>query len=208
MGQQESEISGLIEMLENLEGKHEQLQETVARPGDELVETHRWNSELGGGAQQLEGENLRLWESSEPLQGKLVRAEGRHQNAVDRLQETIAAGRSKTKDNFQKIQRDVAKLKAAMITTKRVTRKEFVPSKNKQKKFDVPGAIIVHLTRECRENVHDSGVIAMTVAYFEMTKYKNDGDLKQVADLEHYSNYDSDYRRSSDDIPHTPIGVK
>jgi septal ring factor EnvC (AmiA/AmiB activator) len=45
-----SEVSGLKEALAKLEGKHEKLQETVARQGDDLAETRRRNSELGGRA--------------------------------------------------------------------------------------------------------------------------------------------------------------
>jgi septal ring factor EnvC (AmiA/AmiB activator) len=60
-----SEVSGLTEVLRNLEGKHEKLRETVARQGDELAATHRRNEELSGRVQPLEEENRLLRESSE-----------------------------------------------------------------------------------------------------------------------------------------------
>jgi DNA-binding winged helix-turn-helix (wHTH) protein len=41
-------VSELREVLEDLEGKHEQLRQTVAREGGRLAETHRQNDELGG----------------------------------------------------------------------------------------------------------------------------------------------------------------
>jgi septal ring factor EnvC (AmiA/AmiB activator) len=58
------QVSGLKGLLGNLEAKHEQLRATVARHGDELAETRRRNSELGVRAQQLDGENRRLRDSS------------------------------------------------------------------------------------------------------------------------------------------------
>jgi chromosome segregation ATPase len=79
------EVSGLKELLGNLEAKHEQLQATVARHGDELVETRRWNSELGGHVHQLEEEDRQLRESSEGLNSQMTRVEAGQQNAVARF---------------------------------------------------------------------------------------------------------------------------
>jgi chromosome segregation ATPase len=52
-----SEVSGVKEMLGNLESKQATLREIVVRQGDELAETRRQNSELGGRVQRLEEEN-------------------------------------------------------------------------------------------------------------------------------------------------------
>jgi chromosome segregation ATPase len=82
--QERSEVSGLKEVLANLEGKHQKLRDTVARQGDELAETRRQNLELGGRLQQLEEENRMLRESREGLKGQLARVEAGRQNAVAR----------------------------------------------------------------------------------------------------------------------------
>jgi hypothetical protein len=42
------------EVFGNLDGKHEELRRTVAKQGDELVESDRRNSELNHSVQQLE----------------------------------------------------------------------------------------------------------------------------------------------------------
>jgi chromosome segregation ATPase len=60
-----NKVSGLKEVLGNLEGKPEKLPETVARQGDDLGEARQRISELGERAQQLERENRLLRESSE-----------------------------------------------------------------------------------------------------------------------------------------------
>jgi septal ring factor EnvC (AmiA/AmiB activator) len=70
-----SEVSGLKEVLGNLESKQETLRETVAKQGTDLAETRRRNSELGGRVEQLEEENQQLRESSEGLKGQLARVE-------------------------------------------------------------------------------------------------------------------------------------
>ena len=55
--EERSEVSGLTEVLRNLDGKHERIRDTVARQGDEVSETRRRNEELGGHVQPLEEEN-------------------------------------------------------------------------------------------------------------------------------------------------------
>jgi predicted nuclease with TOPRIM domain len=55
--EERSEVSGLTEVLKNLDGKHERIRDTVARQGDEVSETRRRNEELGGHVQPLEEEN-------------------------------------------------------------------------------------------------------------------------------------------------------
>jgi chromosome segregation ATPase len=110
----EAELSGLRsrlrEVLGNLEGKHERLQATVTRQGDELAETCRRNEELGGRVQQLEEENRRLHDSSQGLHGQLA---------------PVAAGESQVKEDLSNIQGDFAKLKEDITVTKRTMRKQF-----------------------------------------------------------------------------------
>jgi chromosome segregation ATPase len=98
------EVSGLKELLGNVECKHEELRKTVARQGNELTETRRRNSELGGRVQQLKEENRRLGEVNEALKGQLARAEAGQQNAVAGLQEPIAAGRSKVTEDVRNLE--------------------------------------------------------------------------------------------------------
>jgi cell division protein FtsB len=59
------EVSGLKELLGNLEGRHEKLRETIVRHSDEMAETHRRNSELGSRMHQLEEENRWIRNSRE-----------------------------------------------------------------------------------------------------------------------------------------------
>jgi hypothetical protein len=68
-GQQEGEASGLKEVIENLECKHEKPRQIFARQGDELSETLRQNEDLGSRVEQLEEVNRRLGDSSEGLKG-------------------------------------------------------------------------------------------------------------------------------------------
>jgi hypothetical protein len=75
LGQRESHVSGLKEVLGNLEGNHERLQGTATRQSDELAEPQRRNEELGGRVQQLEEENCWHRDLSERLKGQLVRVE-------------------------------------------------------------------------------------------------------------------------------------
>jgi hypothetical protein len=70
-----NDVSRLKALLQNAEGKHEKLRETVARQGDDLTETRGQNLELGERLQQLEEENRLLRESSEGLKGQLARFE-------------------------------------------------------------------------------------------------------------------------------------
>jgi chromosome segregation ATPase len=92
LGQQESNVSGLKEVLGHIEGKHEQLRVTVTRQSDELAETRRQNEELGGRVWQLEEENRRLRHWSEGSKGQLTRVEAGQQSAVAHLQEEIVGG--------------------------------------------------------------------------------------------------------------------
>jgi chromosome segregation ATPase len=75
-----------------LEEEMGRVRETVTGQGDELVETRRRKSELGGLVQHLEEENQLLRESSERLKGQLNRVEAGQQSEVARLQEAMAAG--------------------------------------------------------------------------------------------------------------------
>jgi hypothetical protein len=109
--QERSEVSGLKEVLANLEDKHQKLRDTVARHGDELAETRRHNLELGEHLQQPEEENRLLRKSSEGLKGELARVEVGQQNAVARLQEAITAGGWKVKEDLGNVQGELAKMK-------------------------------------------------------------------------------------------------
>jgi hypothetical protein len=125
------DISGMKELLANLEAKHEKLRETVARHGDDLLETRRRNSELGGHVQQLEKENRRIRATSEGLKSQLARAEAGQQRVVAGLQEAIAAGGSKVTEKVTNLEQELAKLKWEIKWMK--TEKQFSPSAKKRK---------------------------------------------------------------------------
>jgi chromosome segregation ATPase len=74
--EEQSEVSGLKEVVRSLDGKHEELRDTVARQSDELSETCRRNEAHSGRVQQLEEENRLLRETHEELKGQLARVEG------------------------------------------------------------------------------------------------------------------------------------
>jgi hypothetical protein len=113
------QVSGLKGLLGNLEAKHEQLRATVARHDGELAETRRRNSELGVRAQQLEGENRRLPDSSKGLKSQLKEPhEAGKQNAVAHLQEAITAGTSKVNQGITSLEREFAKANEEMRSTK------------------------------------------------------------------------------------------
>jgi chromosome segregation ATPase len=90
LGQQESEVSGMKDAFQNLEGKHEQLQVTVTRQGYELTDHRRRNEELGGRFQQLEKENRRLRDSNKGLKGQLARVEGGQKGCNAELQKIMS----------------------------------------------------------------------------------------------------------------------
>jgi hypothetical protein len=80
--------------------------------------------------------------------------------------------------------------------------------------FDAPDGIIAHLTGECRGNVHDRQVVAITSGSFEKETVGANphsgayNDLpqhaaKNVADLKTDSCFRSAYREKKEDIPHT-----
>jgi hypothetical protein len=94
------------------------------------------------------------------------------------------------------------------------TTKQFPPSVKKEHYFDVPDGIIAHLTRECGGNVHDRNVVDVTSGSFEKEidgadphsgVCYNDPDYaaKNAADLETDSCFQSAFRSSSENIPHT-----
>jgi hypothetical protein len=83
------ELDLVKEVLANLDSKHKELLETVARQGDELAETRRLNSELGGRAQQLEEENRLLRESIEGLKDQLTRVEAKQEGCNADLRKAI-----------------------------------------------------------------------------------------------------------------------
>jgi hypothetical protein len=69
--------------------------------------------------------------------------------------------------------------------------------------------VIAHLTRECGGNVHDKGVVTVTSS--SLAEWTYDGApvnqifiaAKVVADLQTHSVFQSGYRPSTADIPHT-----
>jgi hypothetical protein len=180
------------------------MKEAIARQAGELVANRRRNEELGGRVQQLEEENRRLHDSSEGLKDQLGRVEAGQQSDIARLQEEIAAGGSKVKEDLENVQRDVAKLKEDMIVTRRMTGKElFAPSMKKGEYFDAPDGIIAHLTRECGGNVRDRHVAGVTSGSFAEETWGGLGAAKNAADLEAVSYFHSAYRMKKEDIPHT-----
>jgi hypothetical protein len=148
--------------------------------------------------QQLEEDNRLLRDLSEGLKGELARFEAGQQSAVVRLQEEIAAGGLKVKDDLLNVQGEPAKLKEE-IKRMNMTRKQFPPSmkigkERYNREYDVPDGIIAHRTRECGGNVHDRHVVDVTCGSFaKETKganphsgaYNHDPDwaAKNVADL-------------------------
>jgi chromosome segregation ATPase len=117
--QERSEISELKEVLANREGKQEKLQDTVARQADEVAETIRRNSELGGRVQQMEEENRLVRKSSAGLKDHVAWVEAGQQSEVARLQETITAGGSKVKEDLSNVQGELAKMKEEIKAMKR-----------------------------------------------------------------------------------------
>jgi hypothetical protein len=199
--QERAEVSRLRGLLGNIEARHEQRREMVVRQGVELVECRPRNSELGKAVQQLKEENRRLLKSSEELKGQLARVQVGQQSVVAVLQEAIAAGRSKLNQHVANMEGDLAKLKEDIRRMK--TTKQFPPWLEKGKEFDVPDGIIAHLTRECRGNVHDRQVVAVTAGSSDETAANDNDDSKKVADLEIVSHFYSVYREKKEGISHT-----
>jgi hypothetical protein len=124
-------------------------------------------------------ENRRLHNWSEGLEGHMARVEAEQHSAVARLQEAIAAGGSKVKENLSNGQGGVAKLKEDMMLTKRMMRKTFfAPFVKKEKPrledgqetdnmYDTSDGILAHLTRQCSGNVHDVHVVNVISGSFE-----------------------------------------
>jgi hypothetical protein len=207
--QERSKVSALKGVLGDREAKRKQLRETVARQDDELAETRRRNTELGGCVQQLEKENRRLGES---LKGQLARVEAGQQSAVTHLQEVIAAAGSKVNQDRANLEQELAKLKDEIKRVK-MRAKQFPPSVKKGNSVDVPDGIIAHLTRECNGNVHDRQVVDITCGWFESVTigtnphsgaYCNYSGCaaKNAADLEADSCFQSALRGSEENIPH------
>jgi hypothetical protein len=177
-------VSRLNEVLGNLESQQKKLWEIVAGQGDEQAGPLRWNSELGGRVQQLEGENRLLRESSEGLKGEPARVEAGQQSAAAHLQEAITAVGSKVKEDLSTVRGHLEKMKEE-IELKMITAKQF-PRSMKNGKIrvgelyerenrplegevvvDVPDGISAHLMRKCRGNVHDRHVLEVTSRSFE-----------------------------------------
>jgi hypothetical protein len=91
---------------------------------------------------------------------------------------------------------------------------QFPPLLKNGRDFDVPDGIITHLTRECGGNVYEHQVVDVTSGSFEKETWesnpisgilgnKPDFAAKNAADLEAGSEFISDHRYPSEDIPHT-----
>jgi hypothetical protein len=150
---------------------------------------------------------------NEELGGQLAQVKAGQQSDVARLQEGIAAGGSKAKDDLSNVQGELSKLKED-IKRMKMTTKQFPPSVKKVRGLKVPGGIIAHLTRECGGNVHDCHVVDVTCGSFEKETeganphtgaYDNRPDYaaKNAADLETNSVFQSALRKKEEDIPHT-----
>jgi hypothetical protein len=70
--------------------------------------------------------------------------------------------------------------------------------------IDVPDGIIAHLTRKCGGNVHDRRVVDVTSGSFEKETESASNVARNAADLENVPIFQSAYRDSSENIPHTP----
>jgi hypothetical protein len=79
---------------------------------------------------------------------------------------------------------------------------QFPPSVKEGEYFDVPDRIIAHLTKICQQSACDHTIVAVTTRSFEKTTVESDGDPKRDVDLESDSSRSSDYRTSSEDVPH------
>jgi hypothetical protein len=120
---------------------------------------------------------------------------------------------AKQRTAYNELQNEVVRLKEEM---KRVTSspsllpapprpaKLFTPSTKKGGEFEVPDAIIGHLTRVCGGNVHQFNIVDVTSGWFEKTgSGPQSGALKQIADLAAESYFYSAYRSNAEDIGHT-----
>jgi hypothetical protein len=215
--QEEREVSGLKEVLRNLDGKHEKLREPVARQDNELADTRQRNSGLGCRVQQLEEENRPHRDSSEGLKGELALLEAGHSSEGARLQQAIAARGSKVKEDFPNVQGELAKMKEEVRRLKMISVKQFLPSVRKGKlrlvewldrvrevEIDVPDGNIGHLMRECDGNVHDRHVVEVACGSFERETFGVNPHFpaKNAADLEISSCFQS-ASRSTENVPLT-----
>jgi hypothetical protein len=91
---------------------------TVARKGDELADTLRRNSGLGGGVQQLEEENGGLRESRKRPKDELPRIEVGRQSEFIFPQKAVTVGRSKVQEDLSNVQAERANMKEEIRTRK------------------------------------------------------------------------------------------
>jgi hypothetical protein len=70
-------------------------------------------------------------------------------------------------------------------------------------RFDIPDAIIAHLTKECGGNVHTCHVVDVTSGSYEKVTQRNRSPAKNAADLETSSDFCSDCRDMTEAIPYT-----
>jgi hypothetical protein len=191
---------------------------------EDLTDLQQELAKLKEEIKRMKGTQDPLAEAVGQLKGQLARVEAGQQSAVGRLQEAIAAGGSKVKDDLSSVQGELAKLKEE-IKRMKITTKQFPPSMKKGKlryddceetgdMYDIPDGIIAHLTRECGGNVHDRHVVEVTSGSFEKERNganphsgafdnRADAAAKNAADMEADSYFYSAYRNKEENIPHT-----
>jgi hypothetical protein len=155
-----SKVSERKEVLGNLKGNCEKIWGAVVRQSDELARTLRRKEELGG-RMQLEKVNRRLRKLNKRMKTQLARAEPRQPNKVARLQEAIAVGGSKVRNDLGNVLGRLTKLKQEIKRMKMAAKQ--IPlslEKGKQRNHNgeesnVPNGVITHLMRECGGNMYD-----------------------------------------------------
>jgi chromosome segregation ATPase len=95
----------------------------------DLATLDRQLAKLKEEIKRMKGAQDRLAEAVGQPKWQLARVDAGRQSAVARLQEAIAAGGPKVKDDLGNVQRDIAKWKEDMMATKKKIRKKpFAPS--------------------------------------------------------------------------------
>jgi hypothetical protein len=197
--QEESEVSSLKDMVGRLDGKHEELRETVTRLQEAIT---AGRSKVKEGLGNVQGELAKM---KEEIRGMKLKPNSLIQMAPPAADAIVPPP--------QKAVAPARKCSSSPPPPPKPA-KQFPPSVKKVKDFDVPHGIIAHLTRECGGNAHDRHVVEITSGSFEKETYganphsgayKNDPDCaaKNAADLETDSRFASAFRDDDEDIPHT-----
>jgi chromosome segregation ATPase len=124
-----------------------QVSECCPKVKEDMTNLDREVSKLKEEIKRMKGTQDPLVEAVGQLKGQLARVDAGQQSAVVHLQEEIAAGESKVKDDLSNVQGELAKLKEE-IKRMKITTKQFPPSVKKgEGRFDVPDGIIAHYSR-------------------------------------------------------------